>query len=186
LLKRKQAIEKKPKTKKQNAKSHDSFKKLTKQQKIWTSTKCDKTTNNSNNKQTHLSGHSNSYTLSLLFLPCLVRNSKSRCQCSFVVTAKSYSREQEKKLRRNKKNLLEFFSLQRCNFECPSRRRRRRRRPPRLLPKKHKNKQTNKPSKNNRSASFVATLNVSTPPNPPNSRLQFFGLLLAVLQITSV
>ncbi len=71
-----------------------------------------------------------------------------------------------------------------CNFECPSRRRRRSRRspPPRLLPKKHRNKQT----KNSGPATFVATLNVSTPPNPPNSRLQVFCPLLAVLQITSV
>ncbi len=51
--------------------------------------------------------------------------------------------KQKKNIRRNKKTLLQFFSLQRCNFECPSRRRRRRRRPPppppppRLLPKKH-------------------------------------------------
>ncbi len=47
------------------------------------------------------------------------------------------------------------------------------------------NKQTNQ-TKNSGPATFVATLNVSTPPNPPNSRLQFFCLLLAVLQITSV
>jgi hypothetical protein len=41
-------------------------------------------------------------------------------------------------------------------------------------PPEEAQKQTNKPNKNNRSASYVATLNVSTPPNPPNSRLQFF------------